>query len=217
MFKEEGESPATRSRAVLFQVGLGRYRRGLQVDRARDLPRGTPQPHVDSLSGKGEESRGRAQRCLSCSRLVTRVSAIPRAAGPGAVRPRAVGLLLLHLPRLQHALLRCWREVGESCGMEAIPCPAESRPPCALHVRSPPWQARPEPPSLLSPSGSAWRSWDQSPRALNPTGEMLLLCSHPRDAPSLSPCPCPAGAAVEHAVLHPHPKAGGTPEQRGVV
>ena len=60
VFKAEGESPATQGRAVLFQVGSGRFRRGLQVDRAWDLPPGTPQPRMHSLLGKGGESRDRA-------------------------------------------------------------------------------------------------------------------------------------------------------------
>ena len=129
-----GESCITEQNCPL-PVGPGTCGKGLQVDRAWDLPRGTPQPHVHSLLGKGGESRGRAQRCLSCSSLVTRASAVPRAAGPGAVGPRAVGLLLLHLPRLQHALLCGRREVGESCGMGDTLCPVL---PSTLRVPPPP-------------------------------------------------------------------------------
>ena len=81
--------------------------------------------------------------------------------------------------------------------------------------------ARPEAPSLLGRPGSAWRSQDRSPCALNPEGgcfsSVLLLRSRPGGAPGLSRCPCPVGAALEHAVLHPHPEAGGAPEQRGVL
>lgn len=85
------------------------------MNRAQDLPREAPALRV---LGKGGQNRGRAQCCLWGSPVVTAMSPVPRAAGPGAVGPHAVGLLLLHLPRLQHALLRRWREVGESQGMQ---------------------------------------------------------------------------------------------------
>lgn len=166
--------------------------------------------------GKGRGERGQSRRCLSPFPLVTHMSAVPRAAGPSAVGPRAVGLLLLHLSRLQHALLRCRREVGESCKMGAIPCPAESSaplgPPCVPPCEKHPYEKGP---GQSHPCSSAVLVHMEE-LAPEPKGEMLLH-SHPGDAPSLSPCPCPAGAAVEHAVLHPHPEAGGAPEQRGVV
>lgn len=43
------------------------------------------------------------------------------------------------------------------------------------------------------------------------------VCVTARGASASAPTPCPAGAAVEHAVLHAHPEAGGAPEQRGVL
>lgn len=43
------------------------------------------------------------------------------------------------------------------------------------------------------------------------------VCVTVRGASASAPTPCPAGAAVEHAVLHAHPEAGGAPEQRGVL
>lgn len=144
---------------------------------------------------KGRGERGQSRRCLSPFPLVTRISAVPRAAGPGAVGPRAVGLLLLHLSRLQHALLRCRREVGESCRMGAILCPAESSaplgPPCPPHhARSTPMRRGPARATLApQPFWFTWRSWHQSPRG---------RCFSP---PTLGMLPASAPARVLQALL----------------
>lgn len=83
--------------------------------------------------------------------------------------------------------------------MGAIPVPAESSPLCP---QKPPWQ-----------KGQAillWllRSWKLGAEP---------MWFKPWDAPSLISCPNPTGTAVEHEILHPHPEAGGPPEQRGVL
>lgn len=81
--------------------------------------------------------------------------------------------------------------------MGAIPVPAESSPLCPQ-----------EPPGRRGHAILPWllRSWELG------AGPMWF---NPWDAPSL--ILYPAGTAVEHEILHPHPEAGGPPEQCGVL
>lgn len=66
---------------------------------------------------EGEAEAGQVGR--PCQGLTGGFLFSTREADPSVVRPPAVGILLLYLPRLQHAVLSCWREVGKAnvaCG-----------------------------------------------------------------------------------------------------